>query len=254
MSDLKFNVPNFEGPLELLLNLIRLNEAQITDIPISEITNQFLEFIEMMEVLDFEVAGDFLIMAATLMRIKSKMLLPRTEGDDEEEWEDPRKELVERLLEYKKYKELAIHLGDRLEKHQNTYQRNFALLSDEYRKGNVSVVDIDLFGLIFAYKKILTKLSSRIPEEIEGEEFTIEEKQSFITERLKSKKVVKFSEIFIEAKSKKEIVVIVMAILEMIRGGGMRIQQTELFGEIYMYHPEAAAPKEETEAAEETCE
>ena len=251
MSDLKFNIPNFEGPLELLLNLIRLNEAQITDIPISEITNQFLEYLEMMEILDFEVAGDFLIMAATLMRIKARMLLPRTSEEEDDEWEDPRKELVERLLEYKKFKELAIHLGDRLEKHQNTFQRNFVLLSDEYRKGNVSVTDVDLFALLFSYKKILTKLSNRIPEEIEGEEFTIEEKQTFINDRLKSGKILKFSDIFIEARSKKEVVVIVMAILEIIRSGGMRIQQTQLFGEIYMYHPETAFPEGELEEATE---
>ena len=117
MNELNFNIQIFEGPLDLLLHLIRLNEVDIIDIPLSDITRQYLNFIETMESFDFEIAGDFLIMAATLMRIKARLLLPRPSEEEDDEWEDPRKELVERLLEYKKYKELAIHLSDRLDKY-----------------------------------------------------------------------------------------------------------------------------------------
>ncbi len=244
MNRINVNLDVFEGPLDLLLQLIRINEVDITDIPIADITREYLEYIELMESLDFEIAGEFLIMAATLMRIKVRMLLPQSEADvEEDEWGDPRKELVERLLEYKKYKELSIHLGEKLEKFQNTFGRNFLMVPDNCKKGEIKIVESDLFGLLIAYKKILNKLSNRIPEEIEGEEFTIEDKQNLFLSKLRTGKLIRFSDFFLEVKSKTEIVVTVMAMLEMIRNGDLRVKQTDLFGEIYIY---TAEPNETT--------
>jgi len=233
------NISLFEGPLDLLLQLIRINEVDITDIPIADITRQYIEYLELLEDLDFEVAGEFLVMAATLMRIKARMLLPQTALlDEDDDWEDPRKELVERLLEYKKFKELSIHLGEKLDKYQDTYNRNFLLAGDDYSKGEIRIIESDLLALLVSYKKILTRLSNRIPEEIEGEEFTIEEKQEYLIAKLRFSKSIKFSDIFLSARSKNEIIITFMALLEMVRGGQIRARQTDLLGEIYLYGDE----------------
>nr|HPG31256.1 segregation/condensation protein A [bacterium] len=157
------------------------------------------------------------------------------------------------LLEYKKYKELSIHLGEKLEKYQDTFSRNFLMAPDECKKGEIKIVDSDLLALLIAYKKILTKLSNRIPEEIEGEEFTIEDKQNIFLSKLKIRKFIRFSDFFLEVKSKTEIVVTVMAMLEMIRNGDLKVKQTDLFGEIYIYNPSDSETEKdlETEANSE---
>jgi segregation and condensation protein A len=235
--DYKVNIPVFEGPLELLLHLIKVNEVEITDIPISKITKQYLEYVELMENFNFEIAGDFLIMAATLMRIKARMLIPdlNSGNDDDEDWEDPRTELVNKLLDYKKFKELSIHLNEKLKKSSDIYSRNFVVADNEDKKGEVNVVDTDMIALLNAYKSVITRLNRRIPDEIEAEEFTVEEKNNLILNKLEYVKFIRFSDLFMRSKTKKEAVVTFMSILELIKLGEIKVQQDELFKEIYIY-------------------
>jgi len=228
----------FQGPLDLLLHLIKINEVNIYDIPIAEITKQYIEYIEMLESFDFELAGEFLIMAATLIRIKSRFLLPQQETQiEDDDWEDPRAELVERLLEYKKYKELSYHLNDRLIKMQDTYTRDYMLLQDDYREGEIQQIETDLFGLLAAYKNILSRLDNRLPEEIEGEDIKLEDKQNYILTYIKETDFLRFTELLKSARSKKEIVVTFLALLEMLRLNQVCAQQSELFDEIYIFDP-----------------
>ncbi|HON55483.1 MAG TPA: segregation/condensation protein A [bacterium] len=252
---LNFNLELFEGPLDLLLHLIKLNEIEIADIPIAEITKQYMEYLNLISELNFEVASEFIIMAATLMRIKARLLLPQSElFETEEDWEDPRQELVERLLEYKKYKELSIHLTEKLEAFQDTFSRDFTLLDDTYKKGEIHIVHTDLFNLLSAYKKILSRLANRLPEEIEGEKITIEEKEEHIITKLRYVNFVRFSELFREARSKNEIVLTFMALLELLRIGNVKVQQENMFGEIYIYKNESDNSSQNAVNTENECE
>lgn len=220
----------FEGPLDLLLYLIEKNEVSIFDIPIAEITEQYLEYLELMEMLDLNISGEFLVMAATLMHIKSKMLLPPEEKPLEEE-EDPRAELVRRLLEYARFKEAALLLREKELKRKEEFtplgrRREFV---DE--EGNV-YFEASLFDLIAAFSKAVGTVSREIFQEVFRDEFTVEEKIRELLNLLLIKEVIYFGEILKKAKNKLEIVVIFLAILELIRIKEIIARQREPFGEI----------------------
>jgi segregation and condensation protein A len=238
-TNYKVDIEEFEGPLDLLLHLIKINEIDVYDIPISAIVKQYIEYIEMMENFNIEIAGDFIVMAATLMRIKARMLVPNPNSDEDDDFmEDPRAELVERLLEYKKFKELSYHLGEKLKKSCDIFSRNFVVAEQSDKRGIVNIVGTDLFNLLSSYKTILTKLDRRLPEEIEGEEYSVEEKSGTIVEKLQFVKFVRFTELFQNVRSRKELVTTFLAVLELIKIGQIKVEQNELFNEIYIYRKE----------------
>lgn len=220
----------FEGPLDLLLYLIKKNEINIFDIPIAQITEQYLEYLELMEMLDLGISGDFLVMAATLMHIKSKMLLPPEEKPLEEEEEDPRTELVKRLLEYARFKEAALSLRKReLSRKDEFVRKQERQFIDS--EGNV-YFEASLFDLITAFSKAVGHISRETFQQIIRDEFTVEEKIHELLHLLMIREVIYFREILEKAKSKMEIIALFLAILELIRLKEIIARQKELFGEI----------------------
>lgn len=226
----KIKLEIFEGPLDLLLYLIKKEELDIYNIPITHVTQQYLEYIRLMETLDLEIAGEFLVMAATLIHIKSKMLLPPDPETVDIEEEDPRAELVRKLLEYKAFKEAASNLRNFEEKRAGYFTR---FGSEPERDGHDSIfVDVSLFDLLTAFGKVLQSLPKEIFHEVIKDEYTVSEKMHEIFHRLVKEPVIRFSHLFRTAKNKFEVITTFLAILEMIRLKEIRIMQEAHFGEI----------------------
>ncbi|MCA9398223.1 MAG: segregation/condensation protein A [Candidatus Omnitrophica bacterium] len=230
----KLKLDVFEGPLDLLLYLIKKNDIDITDIPITKITEQYMQYIEMMKMLDLDIVGDFLVMAATLMHIKSKMLLPPDPSEEDEEEIDPRDELARRLLEYKKFKEIAETLKVKEEERKELFARN---INEEERRqlaedAKEVFFEANLFDLINALSEALRKVPEDVIHEITREEFTVEQKIHDVLHLLLKKSSVKVSKLFAQAQTKMEAIVTFLAILELIRLKEVKIIQTEIFGEI----------------------
>ncbi len=230
----KVKLEVFEGPLDLLLYLIKKEELDIYDIPIAKITDQYLEYLELMQLLDLSIAGEFLVMAATLMHIKSKMLLPpdQTEGAEQEE-EDPRAELVRRLLEYKMFKEAATELGQR-ESHQKHF---FARVGSGVDVGKLSAseeefFEASLFDLITAFTKVLKDIPKESFHKVIKDEFTVSEKIHDVLHMLVEKQSMLFTALFKVAKSKSEVITIFLAILELIKIREVIVRQHAPFGDI----------------------
>jgi len=226
----KVRLEIFEGPLDLLLYLIKKEELNIYDIPIARIAGQYLEYLELMKFLDLKVAGEFLVMASTLMQIKSKMLLPPEEQEIEEEEEDPRTELVRRLLEYKKFKQAA----GRLEEMEKTQSQSFRrkVSPSSFGAQEEDYFEASLFDLISAFSKILKTIPKKEFLEIIKEEFTVERKVHDLLHLLVVKPVIYFSKLFEKAKSKLEIVATFLAILELIRLKEIVVRQGRAFADI----------------------
>ncbi len=229
-EEYKIRLDMFEGPLDLLLYLIKKEELDITDIPITRITEQYLEYLNLMEVMDLEIAGEFLVMAATLMQIKSKMLLPPDPDGAPEEESDPRAELVRRLLEYKAFKEAA----EKLKGFEDERGRFFGRVGvePEYEDGEGFVGEVSIFDLLSALQKVLKDIPVQSFHEINKDEFTVADKMQEITFRLSAEPTIYFSRIFRAAKNKFEVITTFIALLELIRRDQIRIRQTEFFGEI----------------------
>ena len=229
----KVQLPVFEGPLDLLLYLIKKDELNIYDIPVAKITAQYLEYIEVMQLLDLDIAGEFLVMAATLMHIKSKMLLP-PEADVEEEAAlemDPREELVKKLLEYKKFKEAAGGLKDMELKQRDSFARVPG--GDLSKKeSNDSYFEASLFDLITAFTKVLKEIPRSVFHQVIKDEFSVSEKIHDILHILIAKKTVSFKELFKNAKNRSEVVAIFLALLEMVKLREVVVKQTDPFGDI----------------------
>ncbi len=225
----KVKLEIFEGPLDLLLFLIKKEEINIYDIPIAKITEQYLEYLELMKLLDLDIAGEFLVMAATLMHIKSRMLLPPEELEAEsEEEEDPRAELVRKLLEYKRFKEAARQLEDMELGQRNIFTR---MNVEEYEEEKV-FFEASLFDLISAFCKMIEGMPKEIFQEIIKDEVTVEEKVHQLMHMLLVEPIVYFTRLFENARSKLEIIATFLAILELIRLKEIIIVQRSLFGEI----------------------
>ncbi len=218
---------NFEGPLDLLLFFIKRDELDIYDIPISYITEQFLEFVYMMEELDLDVASEFVLMASMLMSIKAKMMLPRQESDAEElDENDPRYELVQRLLEYKRYKEMAGKMADMDENARKVYERGY-VEADIVKKQATgeALKDVTIFDLISAFRKVLSDIERQnIVHKVEKVETTIERQSEFILYTLQNTGKQTFRELCAGMKSKVIVVVTFLSVLEMIKE-----QQIHLF-------------------------
>jgi segregation and condensation protein A len=233
-DDYRIKLEIFEGPIDLLLYLIRKNHFDIFDIPIALITEQYLEYLNMMKTLNLDVAGEFLTMAASLAEIKSKMLLPVDEEKSEEE-QDPRSELVKRLLEYQRYKAAADELARRSQLGIHTFTKQ--QLPEELSKSE-EVIEVSIFELIDAFKKVLEKYPSEIVKEIVRERITVAQKINELTERLKNVEVIQFNELFKEKVELSEIIATFLALLELIRLKLLKVIQPQHFGTIWIYPTE----------------
>lgn len=232
-------LPSFTGPLDLLLHLIRKNEVEIYDIPISLIADQYLEFLGQMEELDLDLAADFLLMAATLMQIKGRMLLPKPDPPPPEEEEDPRAELARRLAEYSIFREAAEDFAQREEQwHQVFYRPLDALMQDRAALPTEPLLPLQLppqlhqlEDLWKALERILARSREKTPEKLEREIVTLGGQLATIRSKL-AKGTVAFQSFFGEEPEKVVVVVTFMALLELIRLGEVEIQQAESYGEI----------------------
>ena len=228
----KLNI--FEGPMDLLLFLIKKEKIDIQDIPIAKVTKQYMEYLNLMEMLDLEVAGEFLVVAATLMYIKSKMLLPKDEELEEEEDEgDPRDELVRKLLEYKKFKDAA---GQLKEMHTKTKGMFFRTGEGGGQKviseDGTEYFEASLFDLITSFKKVLETVPKEVFHEVIKNKYTVNDKINLIYNLLSRQAKVYFLALFKETQTKEEAIVLFLSILELIKMNEILIVQQDSFGEI----------------------
>ncbi len=227
-SPYKVKLDVFEGPLDLLLHLIKKEQVSIYDIPIARITEQYLEYLRLMHEMDITIASDFLVMAATLIYIKTKMLLPRSPlTEDEEEDEDPRRPLVERLLEYQKYKAAAEMLWSKAQVEQAVFTRPPLDLQEAGTE--IAATTYDLFE---AFRRAMERLKEKIQLEIAREEVPLEEKIADLRQRLERTDRLDITALFEEARSKRELITIFLAVLELVKESVIRLVQRVAFGQI----------------------
>mgnify|MGYP001344832446 FL=1 len=227
----KVELDVFEGPLDLLLYLIKQDEVDIYDIPIERITNQYMQYLDVMKMLDLNIAGEFIVMAATLMMIKSRMLLPVEERPEMEDEEDPRWDLVRQLVEYKKFKDAANHLGDLEARQENMFARS----GEGIQLGpepDISLEDVSIFDLISAFNEALRKAPREELKEIFAEKFTVAEKIDVIVGIMRSKGRASLSRLLAGMTHRYEMVCTFLAILELIRLKQIRAKQSDHFGDI----------------------
>ena len=226
----------FEGPLDLLLHLIKKNEVSITDIPIAAITEQYLATLELMQSLNLDVAGEFLVMAATLIHIKSRMLLPSGDDElDEDEGRDPHDELVHRLLEYQRFKDAAEQLEQRDILTRDVFVRSAPPTEEIEAPG---FREISLFELLSALRRVLERLPKESVHEITLEKITMREKMTLLLDRLRTHGKVLFESLFNDVKTRMEVIVTFLAMLELVKVRAIRIFQEDSTGPIMI---EAAA-------------
>jgi segregation and condensation protein A len=239
MEDLyNIKLPVFEGPLDLLLHLIRENKVDIYDIPISFITRQYLDYIEIMKELNLEIAGEFLVMAATLIHIKSKMLLPPEEKEESgAETVDPRLELVQRLLEYRAYKDAASILREKEEESLMAFSREPEEEEEAAEAlSEPSLFDVNIFDLLAAFKKMLDSAPSEV-RTITRETLTVKDKMFLIVDLLESTESIRFEELFRDTATRTQLIVTFLALLELLRLGLARAYQEKEFGNIWIISP-----------------
>ena len=215
----RVQLKNFEGPLDLLLFFIKRDELDIYDIPISYITKQFLEYLNLMEELDLDVASEFILMASMLMSIKAKMMLPQEESDEELDEHDPRYELVQQLLEYKRYKEMAGKMEGIADEAQKSYFRGYHE-ADQVNKqaSGEALKDVTMFDLMAAFKKVLADIKKQDAiHHVEKIEFSIEDQTEYVLDRLQESGRTSFRTMCMELKNRTQIVVTFLAVLEMLK-------------------------------------
>lgn len=228
-------LPMYDGPLDLLLDLIKKSEMDICDIQVAEITTQYLNYLAEMKKLDLEVAGEFLVMAATLVYIKSKMLLPDETPEDDEEGDDPRAELIRKLLEYQAFKEAASELGILEHERGKVFTRQ---ITDYYLKDltpedeGIDTFSANLYDLMSAFQKVITSKGRENMHEVYEEMISIEQKTGEIKAVLLSQRKVLFTQLFQEKFTRNELIATFLALLEIIRSKFAVIVQEEQFGEI----------------------
>jgi segregation and condensation protein A len=244
MAEYKVKFEVFEGPLDLLLYLIKKEEVDIYDVNLTQLATQFIEYIEVMRLLDLEIAGEFLVMASTLMYIKSRELLPldqqvQTEGEDD--GEDPRWELIRQLVEYKKFKDAAAQLQTLEARQENVFPRLPA--KPEFAEEAPGKPDVSLFDLLNAVNAILKRVAQQPDSrDVFEDKWTVSEKIEELMKALAERPRLKFSELFATAMSRTEVVVTFLALLELIRLKQLVAAQTEAFGEIEIARAESSAP------------
>lgn len=247
--DFRIDLDIFRGPLDLLLYLVRKHEVEIADIPIAAITEQYLEYLSVLEQLDVNAVGDFLEMASTLIEIKSRLVLPRG-GEEEETLEDPRQDLVRRLLEYKQFKDAASLLEER----GRAWQERFPRLSNDLpaRERNLAdepIDELELWDLVSAFGRILRDYHVAIPSNIVYDETPIHVYMSRIHERLRAAGRVALGDLFEQGMHKSALIGMFLAVLELVRHHGVRSEQAELYGEIWLLPGDADRPLDPATAA-----
>ena len=231
-NDYNISLEIFEGPLDLLLYLIKKEEVDIHNIPIEKITNQYLEYLNLMKILDLNIAGDFIVMSSTLMLIKSRMLLPSAEQNEEEE-EDPRWDLVQQLVEYKKFKDVAGHLEELEKKMDDVFVRE----SDHTQLGNsinVDIKDANVFDLLTALSNALDNIKEEDIIEIFSEEHTVSQKINFVRESLRITQKLSVSDLFCGMTSRNEIICTFLAVLELMKSNEVIAIQDNSFSSIFI--------------------
>jgi segregation and condensation protein A len=247
-AEYKVDLEVFEGPLDLLLYLIKKDEVDIYNIPIERITTQYMEYIRVMRMLDLNIAGEFIVMAATLMLIKSRLLLPEDERVEEEteEGEDPRWELVKQLVEYKKFKDAAMRLQQMELDQENIFGIGLESGGLDEDAG-VAIQDVGLFDLITAFNEVLKRTASERIGEILGDRFTVADKIDVILGMVRGGRRLPFSGLFPATASRNEVICTFLALLELIRLRQVEAVQSRVFGEIQI-----SAVVETAEVADDT--
>ncbi len=230
---------NFEGPLDLLLFLLQEHEIDIYDIPVALITHQYLEYLELLKLLDLEMGGDYILMAATLIRIKSKMLLPRRLAEEATEEIDPRQELVQRLLEYRRYKEAAHVLGNQEDQQVDIFYRpaseNWEDITDDMEPLDIGLTNnLNLWDLLQSFKKVIDRVDNTFDRTIEREAITVEDRMDDIMRQLHNRDGLFFKDLFNEV-TRPIIIGMFLALLELIRTRKIAFEQTDNIGEIWLY-------------------
>lgn len=240
--ELQVKLKVFEGPLDLLLHLIDKNKVDIYDIPIAEITDQYMAYVDEMKRTDLDIMSEFLVMAATLLSIKAKMLLPKKEADEGEE-EDPRIELVQKLLEYKMYKSMSYELKDRQVNAEQVFYKAPTIPKEvlSYEKPvdvEELMGDLTLQKLNQIFRELLRKEKGRVDPirsrfgEIKREEVSLEDKVTYLEDYCRAHPRFRFRQLFEKQSTKTEIIVTFLAVLELIRSGTIRIIQEKIFDDI----------------------
>ncbi|HKQ57284.1 MAG TPA: segregation/condensation protein A [Candidatus Eisenbacteria bacterium] len=229
-NSVMIKVARFEGPLDLLLHLIKRDEIDIYDIPIAHITQQYLSYIELMRQLDLDVAGEFLVMAATLMRIKAKMLLPLPAVGEEEDEGDPREELVQRLVEYRQFKEAAGIFKTHEEERRLLFERGMLPGADE--AGPLPLAPATLFDLLDALNRVMLRIPEQQVYDVRSETYDVEEKMSLIARTVAELGEVSFAKLMEQCRARAEVIVTFIALLELVKLGTVGVTQPEPFGDI----------------------
>jgi segregation and condensation protein A len=243
----RIQLPVFEGPLDLLLYLIRRNEVDIHDIPIAPIARQYMEYLDLMRELNLELAGEFLVMAATLIHIKSKLLVPvePTEAEGEEASEDPRDELVRKLLEFQRYKEAAGILHQKGQIRAATWTRPDTVLP-AFDDAGEEMLEAGLFDLISAFKELLDRRKTLLAHEVGDAGKTIEQRIDELLALIREGESLDFLELFASLETKNEMIVTFLALLELIRMKLVKVYQRGLFGSIRVFRPVGPEPAPRT--------
>ena len=230
----KIQLNNFEGPIDLLLYFIRRDELDIYDIPIAKITKEFIDAVEEWERVQLHVAGDFIVMASTLMRIKAKLLLPRPELGDDGEIIDPRKELVQQLVEYKRFKDVAEMLKNLSDERDQKFCRQLEpiILNDELDSEENIILDVTLYDLARFFKSVMDNMPVVSQFELHREPVRLEKQKEFIFRYIDGDGRLKFSTILDKLKTRMEIVVTFLAVLDLVREGICRLTQNKVFGDL----------------------
>ena len=235
---LRIHLDSFEGPFEVLLYLIKAQEIDIFDIPIMKITEQYLRFLDLMERANLDVASDYLVMAATLIQIKAKMLLPvemDSEDDEEADEGDPRMELVEKLIAYRRYKDMAGRLERLEEERANWYARNVKPDLGDAEDEEEEFVELSLYDLVKAFKGVLRFLHEDVPHTVASESSSVDQKIDRITELLDMNESVAWVDLFSECRDRVEMVCCFLAILELCRMRHISAHQHRTFGDIRLF-------------------
>jgi segregation and condensation protein A len=235
-TDYAIKLDIFEGPLDLLLYLIKKNEIDIYNIPVALITEQYLQYLKMIKSLNLDLAGEYLVMAATLIHIKSRMLLPEPEEPEEEE-EDPRAELVRQLLEYQAFKEAAANLSQRPILERDVFTRA-AFLPEEIEKlppGEEELIEVSIFELIEAFHRLVSRIDRKELLEIDLDRMSVTDIINDILERLSNEKSLTFEELLGEGKERWRIIYTFLALLELIKLKMVKAYQTSAFGVIRIF-------------------
>jgi len=221
----------FEGPLDLLLHLIKINEIDISDIPVATITEQYLEYLDLLRALDINVAGDFLVMASTLMHIKSKMLLPKQEGDVEE-IEDPRMEIIRPLMEYMQLREAAHELATRDILYRDVFKRGSETDGKRGVEEDIDTAEVSLYELMDAFKKVMKRRYPGIVLRFRAETWSVKKKMVEIMKRLKGKEHFYFRDLFSGNTSISEMIATFLALLDLMKNGTITVFQDKVGGDI----------------------